>query len=180
VSLVALCLIRSQVHTEGDLLDYRPYVMQEEEEWRASTRLPYDPFESCAVLKDNRFDCPSCGRPVIARELASSQVVCQRSSPHQAFLSDNGSGYAQSGFVINCNSSPCDFRITRETLAVAKFARDLVLDPNSPSDFFPLKCAVYLPYAILLHPFRPVSANVPQRHPPRSLGQALCKYCERV
>ena len=137
----------SQVHTEGDLLDYRPYVMQEEEEWEASTQLPYDPFASCTVLQNHQFDCPSCGSRVVARKPASFKVTSQRPSPSKAFLSDVGNtGYAQIGFFINCDA--CSFRITRETLAVAKFARDLALDPNNPSDFFLFKCAAYLPYVI--------------------------------
>ena len=73
--------IYPQVHTEGDLLDYRPDVMQEEKEWEANTQLPYDPFVSCVVLKDHCFDCPSCGHSVVARKLASSHVA-YRPSPH--------------------------------------------------------------------------------------------------
>lgn len=70
-----------QVHTEGDLLDYRPDVMQEEEEWEANTQLPYDPFVSCAVLKNHYFDCPSCGHSVFARELTSPHAA-YRPFPH--------------------------------------------------------------------------------------------------
>lgn len=160
-----------QVHTEGDLLDYRPYVMQEEEEWEANTQLPYDPFASCAVLQNHRFDCPSCGHGVVARKSASSRLstICLHC---EAYLSDTGrTGYAQKGFFINCGA--CNFRITRETLAVAKFARDLVLDPNSPSDFFVFKCAVYLPYVIAFDSSHPMENNVPQGHSTRLLRQTL-------
>ena len=124
--------------------------MQEEEEWEASTQLPYDPFASCTILQTHQFDCPSCRCRIVAREFVSSlRVTHQRFLPSKAFLSDTGStGYAQQGFFTNCNA--CNFRITRETLAVAKFARDLVLDPNNPSDFFLYKCAVYLPCVIAL------------------------------
>jgi hypothetical protein len=133
--------------------------MQEEEEWVASTQLPYDPFASCAVLQNHQFDCPNCNRLVAARKSASSNAAHQRSLHYTAFLSDTGgTGYAQKGFVINC--SACNFHITRQTLAVAKFARDLVLDPNDPSDSFLFKCAVYLPYAIFLGSFYPVATNM--------------------
>ena len=148
--MITLHLIRSQVHTEGDLLDYRPSVIQEEEEWEASTQLPYDPFTSCTVLQNHQFDCPSCRANVVVRKFVSPRVTHQHSLPCKAFLSDTGStGYAQRSFLVNCGA--CNFRITREALAVAKFAKDVALDPNNPSDYFLFKCSVYLPYVILLN-----------------------------
>lgn len=84
--LTGLYLIYSQVHTEGDLLDYRPYVMQEEGEWEASTQLPYDPFTSCAVLRNQQFDCPSCSHCVVVREFASSSGLVPTSLTLQSVL----------------------------------------------------------------------------------------------
>lgn len=62
---------------------------------------------------------------------------------HIAFLSPEGTGYSQHLFSAGCQS--CKFTVTREALAVLKFARDVVLDPANPADVQTYEKGVYLP-----------------------------------
>jgi len=131
---------------------------------------PFKTTNSTARVVDTVSLLVSCPR---------HKSLYQRSLHSKAFLSDTGStGYAQKGFFAVCGS--CNFRITREALAVAKFASDLSLDPNNPSDFFVFKCAVYLPYAPSPSLSCPTATNLPQRYSARPLRQALRQCCQRV
>jgi len=60
-----------------------------------------------------------------------------------AYLTPKDSGWAQKGFTCVCDA--CQFVVTRENLAVAKFVRDLVKDPKNLNDVARFEDAVYLP-----------------------------------
>ena len=60
-----------------------------------------------------------------------------------AYLAPGGAGLAQENFSCVCKS--CQLVITREKLAVAKFADDLVKDPKNLDDVSRFEDAVYLP-----------------------------------
>jgi hypothetical protein len=49
-------------------------------------------------------------------------------------------------FAYTCE--PCSFPIDRSKLAVAKFVRDLVMDPTNIRDVENYGNAVYLPYVV--------------------------------
>ena len=49
-----------------------------------------------------------------------------------AFLSADGTGYLKRDFAFQCTN--CSFVLTREVLAVVKFAKDVVKDPLSVAD----------------------------------------------
>ncbi|EPQ58876.1 hypothetical protein GLOTRDRAFT_90647 [Gloeophyllum trabeum ATCC 11539] len=99
--------------------------------WLKGARTPFDPLESMSVLSDKRVGCPQCGEGLLV-----------------PFLLEDGSGYAQQGFKIECPY--CSLRITKETLGVAKIARDLAR-PQDPTDG-----------ALLAHP--EVSAMMPSQY----------------
>ena len=62
-----------------------------------------------------------------------------------ALIDDEGTGYLQQDFTMKCPGTGCERMITKETLGVAKFARDLVLDPDDPDDVARYGTGVYLP-----------------------------------
>ena len=62
-----------------------------------------------------------------------------------AYLTEGKTGYAERMFTHTCKH--CSFLIDRNKLAVAKFARDIVMDPTNTRDAERYGNAVYLPYA---------------------------------
>jgi hypothetical protein len=60
-----------------------------------------------------------------------------------AYLGAEQTGFAQRHFAYVCES--CQFFVTREALAVAKFVNDLMKDPENLEDVIRFECAVYLP-----------------------------------
>ncbi|EPQ58878.1 hypothetical protein GLOTRDRAFT_125199 [Gloeophyllum trabeum ATCC 11539] len=89
----------------GDLRTYQPSAARIAS-WRDSTWTPFDPLEAMSQLRDKPVVCPRC--------LAGLLVP---------FFQDDGCGYAQQGFKTACPY--CTLAITKETLGVAKLARDL-------------------------------------------------------
>ena len=63
-----------------------------------------------------------------------------------AYLTEKKTGYAERMFAHTCEH--CSFVIDRNKLAVAKFARDLVMDPTNTRDIEKYGSAVYLPYVV--------------------------------
>lgn len=59
-----------------------------------------------------------------------------------AFITAEGTGYLQEDFVVQCGN--CSVVLTRESLAVVKFARDVVIDPHDPEDNARYKLGVYI------------------------------------
>ena len=64
--------------------------------------------------------------------------------PSPAYLTEERSGYAERMFSHTCKH--CSFSIDRSKLAVAKFARDFVMDPTNSRDAEKYGNATYLPY----------------------------------
>lgn len=58
-------------------------------------------------------------------------------------MNTEDTGFAQADFITVCPH--CDTLVTRESLGVAKFIRDLVLDPNDNSHVQMHGKGVYLP-----------------------------------
>ncbi|KDQ53342.1 hypothetical protein JAAARDRAFT_161844 [Jaapia argillacea MUCL 33604] len=87
--------------------------------WLEATRTPFDPFESASQLQSpiNRdVNCPECEIAVPVE-----------------FLTADGKGYAQRNFKKHCDRDSCNHDITKDSLAAAKFARDLARDYTDPS-----------------------------------------------
>jgi len=38
--------------------------------WESSTRVPYDPFDSCWTLQEQEISCPKCNVQLFVREFA--------------------------------------------------------------------------------------------------------------
>ncbi|KAI5980348.1 hypothetical protein EDD15DRAFT_2357791 [Pisolithus albus] len=75
--------------------------------WYQQTRTFYDPFEDMTRKAHKQIECPRCRTRIFV-----------------PFVNDNSTGYAES-FSAICPVSRCRMKITNETLAVAKFVRDL-------------------------------------------------------
>ena len=62
----------------------------------------------------------------------------------EAFIANEGTGYAQKNFKMACTH--CAFVITKDNLALFKFAQDLALDPDDANDVNDYGLRVYLGY----------------------------------
>jgi len=123
---------RLQAVMGDDILNYMPTVDQEGV-WEAGTRLPFDPFVSSAILADVDIECPKCERQI---NICMQTPICPsapvgRAKPELAFVNTEDMGFAQPEFITVCPR--CETLVTRESLGVAKFIRDIVLDPNDTS-----------------------------------------------
>ena len=128
----------------GDIINYRP-TAEQEGIWDAGTRLPFDPFVSSGILIDVDIDCPRCERPI---NVCKSSLIFPRILPgcaelELAFVNTEDTGFAQPDFISVCPH--CETLVTRETLGVAKFIRDIVLDLNDQSHIQMHGKGVYLP-----------------------------------
>lgn len=95
----------------------------------------YDPLDAMTSLRTRRLECPQCSIAIDARQYNPIFLYStpMRSDTHStAFVTADGRGYLQRNFSIECTS--CSLMITKETLSVMKFARDLVLDPLDLND----------------------------------------------
>lgn len=129
----------------GDLSSYSP-TYDQNTQWTDATRVPFDPIECTNILQFQPIVCPKCSQADFARELCLIFNVKVRGVISVAYLaSEDGAevGYAQSEFKLLC--SHCDYTITKQSLAVAKFARDIVRDPSNASEVVNFGNAVFLP-----------------------------------
>ena len=80
-------------------------------------------------------------------ELTARYVICTLDTP-KGFVSVDGKGYSQHGFTFTC--AQCKFEITRENLAISKFAKDLTrnhLDPKVQKEW---GNGIYLAYVTII------------------------------
>jgi len=78
----------------------------------------------------------------------------------QALVTDLGTGYLQQSFSIHCNSSECQFEITKEGLAVLKITQDLVRPKWTPQEHIAYVLSIpsrfdrliFLPKRNIIHP----------------------------
>ncbi|KAJ7700855.1 hypothetical protein B0H17DRAFT_925014 [Mycena rosella] len=102
----------------GELLAAEPS-KQRVDNWVQMTVTPFDPFEAATQLVTREIACPKC-----------------RSVIYAPYMTEAGTGYLQQGFMIQCISEKCSFEITKETLALRKFANDLARqDKDQLADF---------------------------------------------
>ena len=123
---------RPQAGMGEDILNYRPTADQDGV-WEAGTRLPFDPFVSSGILIDMDIDCPRCERPINTCKSSpmSPRVLSICAKLALALVNTEDTGFAQKDFITVCPH--CETLVTRETLGVAKFIRDIVLDQDDPS-----------------------------------------------
>ncbi|KAJ7491083.1 hypothetical protein FB451DRAFT_1349431 [Mycena latifolia] len=91
----------------GELLASEPS-KQRVDNWVQMTVTPFDPFEAATQMVTREIACPKCRAVVYA-----------------PYMTEAGTGYLQQGFMIQCSREECSFEITKETLALRKFANDL-------------------------------------------------------
>ncbi|KAF9779250.1 hypothetical protein BJ322DRAFT_450903 [Thelephora terrestris] len=113
-----------------EIFKYRP-AGDQERRWEAGTQLPFDPFVSSAILTDLEVECPNCERQV-----------------NTPIVNAEKTGFAQTDFATVCPR--CNAFITREALGVAKFIKDIILDPNDRAHVGMHGKGVYLPGTLLL------------------------------
>ena len=123
---------RLQASMGDDILNYQPTADQEGI-WEAGTHLPFDPFVSSGILMDIDVDCPKCERPIniCKSTLMFLRILRDSAESKLAFVNTEETGFAQPDFISVCPH--CETLVTRETLGVAKFIRDIVLDLKDPS-----------------------------------------------
>lgn len=128
----------------GDISTYKPS-QEVSARWERTTRASYDPFDSFWKLQEQEVLCPKCNVQLFIREFALSySPVHWRTPLPLAYLTEGQSGYAERAFAHACKH--CSFLIDRDKLAVAKFARDFVMDPTNTRDAEKYGNAIYLPY----------------------------------
>ena len=121
--------------------------------WEGATRAPYDPFDSFWKLQEQEVLCPKCDVQLFVREFTPSYpYIHWWTSLPLAYLTEGQSGYAERLFAHTCEH--CSFSIDRSKLAVAKFARDFVMDPTNTRDVEKYGNAIYLPYVDLFVLFK--------------------------
>ncbi|KAL4081307.1 hypothetical protein V8B97DRAFT_1863695 [Scleroderma yunnanense] len=80
--------------------------------WHQQTGTHYDPFDAMARRTYKQIECPRC-----------------QTRLYVPFLNDNKTGYAENFWAI-CPRQRCRMKITKDSLAVAKFVRDLNQKPT--------------------------------------------------
>jgi len=109
----------------GDPAQYQPSE-ERKRTWVANTGTLFDPIEALKHLSHHDVVCPRCRK--------------RNAAP---FLTEEGTGYAQQGFMLTC--SRCSLPIDKRGLALDKLARDLVKDHNSPN----ATLDAYFPYVLV-------------------------------
>lgn len=110
----------------GDLAQYQP-TEGRKKSWLKATNTPFDPIESLTSLAHHDIACPRCEQRNTARACGPFHPPAEHTLltlAHAAYLTPEGTGYAQQGFQQPC--AACGFAIDRPALAMDKFARDLV------------------------------------------------------
>ncbi|PCH36370.1 hypothetical protein WOLCODRAFT_157078 [Wolfiporia cocos MD-104 SS10] len=79
---------------------------EREQAWEARTKTKFDPIQAAAGTTHRKCACPVCGH-----------------STRAPYLTETATGYAQSKFQVTCYN--CGHWITKESLGLAKFLRDL-------------------------------------------------------
>ncbi|KAJ3557417.1 hypothetical protein NM688_g1477 [Phlebia brevispora] len=117
-------LLKAIMHV-GDISTFEA-APERKESWFQQTGTPYDPLDAAAQMTNRDVECPNCFTRVSV-----------------SYLTSDGGGYSQHLFAAPCPS--CQFAITRDGLAVLKFARDVVLDPANVADVQRHGKGVFLP-----------------------------------
>ncbi|KAF7294634.1 hypothetical protein MIND_01000000 [Mycena indigotica] len=91
----------------SEILSTEP-LQQRLDHWLKATLTPYDPLEASSQMVTKEVACPRCRAVVYA-----------------PYMTEEGTGYLQEGFSIACSRDNCTCEITRDTLALRKFANDL-------------------------------------------------------
>ncbi|KAJ3530143.1 hypothetical protein NMY22_g8694 [Coprinellus aureogranulatus] len=81
--------------------------------------LPYDPFESAVVSVEKKIKCPKCRMDIVV-----------------PFLTADGTGYLQAGFITGCPRKGCMI-ITKESLCARKLAENLSREGQTPDTYLP-------------------------------------------
>ncbi|KAJ3557415.1 hypothetical protein NM688_g1475 [Phlebia brevispora] len=131
-------LLQSIVYV-GDISTYEA-PLERKSSWLQQTGTPFDPLDAAEQMTYHEVECPQC--------------LMRVSVP---FLTPEGTGYSQHQFAVGCSS--CKFMITKENLAVLKYARDIILDPENPGDVQSHGKAVFLP-GTLRTPVNPLDERV--------------------
>ncbi|KAF9646512.1 hypothetical protein BDM02DRAFT_3008899 [Thelephora ganbajun] len=116
---------------------------------RPLRNLRENPIDLAASMGDDVFNY----RPTIDKEgfwEADLEVECPRCERpiNTSFVNTEETGIAQVEFITVCPH--CDTLVTRESLGVAKFIRDIILNPDDKTHVQMYGKGVYLPGSLLL------------------------------
>ncbi|THG99278.1 hypothetical protein EW026_g3040 [Hermanssonia centrifuga] len=93
--------------------------------WAEMAGTPFDPLDAAAQTAYHDVDCPQC--------------FVRISVP---YITSDGTGYAQHKFAFTCPA--CGFAISKESLAVLKFARNVAVNPYDPAEGKKSPYGIYL------------------------------------
>lgn len=127
-----------------DLIKHQPSE-ERGRDWLHQTKSSFNPFDTPTDDSPHTIECPHCFKKIRVRRCSFSLpcYVQPADVSSTAYLTSDGKGYLQAEFTAECPSSSCTDVITKERLAVLKFARDAVLDPNDKTDFRKHSLACY-------------------------------------
>ena len=101
--------------------------------WKTKTQREFDPLEDAGQQSSKTILCPKCRNPVDASQWIVRSCWFQRLTMAQVLMTDEGTGYFQEKFTVNCGYAGCKSRpITKITLAARKLAEDLVRNDATP------------------------------------------------
>lgn len=98
--------------------------------WYQQTGTHFDPFDAMTRRTYKQIECPKCQTKLYVREWLPISITVQlRGNRREAFVNDNNTGYTEN-FSAVCPRHRCRTKITKDSLAVAKFVRDLNQKPT--------------------------------------------------
>ncbi|KAH8103957.1 hypothetical protein BXZ70DRAFT_888620 [Cristinia sonorae] len=102
--------------------------------WQKATQTPWNPVDAMTGLSHRYVECPKC------EQLNTVQ-----------FMTAEGTGYLQHQFAFTCER--CKYEVTKEKLAVKKFARDLLVHPlrNVPTLCYPFTALIVFHSGVLFN-----------------------------
>ncbi|KAH8831565.1 hypothetical protein DL96DRAFT_1812407 [Flagelloscypha sp. PMI_526] len=89
---------------------------EREKVWVRRCKVPFDPFESLAVMTSKTIECPKCSTKMLV-----------------PYANLNGTGYLQHRFSVTCTE--CSFVINKDILGMVKMAQDLGSPKESSTHF---------------------------------------------
>lgn len=103
---------------------------------------PFDPFEAAVLpeFQTKELECPSCRitlsnigkfiQSVLARGCVIDFLFTNSSialiQTLLALMTEDGTGYLQEGFTTVCSALGCNFKVTKENLALRQLVKDIV------------------------------------------------------
>jgi len=104
--------------------------------WTSRTRSMFNPLEDAEQRRMRIIFCPKCRTPIENTSVTRWPfILCTILIVAQAFANREGTGYLQEKFSVRCPRFICNSTMTKATLAVRKFAEDLILNDTTARSY---------------------------------------------